>query len=452
MLSDMVIRSVVIKNFRCLKDIYLKLNKFNIIWGLNGTGKSSIFESIYLFKQYTRKNISSTSRGDEFRIGYGDYKDIFRNGNLEEPITIDIELQVGKSFRERINRITNKINKIFSSREMDDDLISQKYRSITYRYSFSFRNSVLFYDISYFLDDEEIMSFGTDKSEIKGNIIRFNIPKSIRNEILIHQQSTDILSPLLFSEVKDYHELINLYAELSIQLNNRFRNNVNRYYLLNPMRATIPISTQTIPIPDWIGLNGKYVLEFLSQIWGSRKYKEIKDKIAFWASEFGLQDLSAGWHGGQILQADFEDPETGYVFNLSFAGTGSRQLIPVIIQLFNSPRGSTIAIEEPEISLHLEWQIKLFEMFYDAISQNKQIIISTHSPDFIPILEGFLKKHPDMIKFTSVYSLNKKEDGSSVIKIPITKKGNLTKLPKNLKNAQDKLMKQFIDNLPVDEA
>jgi len=454
----MPVKFILVRNYRCLKDVHLKLKKLNIIWGLNGTGKSSIFESIYLLKQYTQKKLNFQGPfSTEFDIDFGSYNDIFKKGESEEQITLYFEVPIGKKSTQRISSILNEINHVLLEMNMPSELfeiIGKPFNSIGYRYCFSIEDNNLIYDITYLRgnsDTEEIVSFQTVFDEVGREKLKYKIPSILAETTEIHPSSTYPLSHLEYRNIELYNKLAKIYADLIDIFNKIFISILNRYYILRPMRATIPTKTSTISLPEWVGLCGDYVIEFLSHIWSSRKYENIKNKIQYWAGEFGLKKLSAGWFDQNYLKADFMDPETGAILNLSFAGTGSRQLLPIIIQLFNSPKGSMIVIEEPEISLHLEWQCKIFEMFYDAIKEGKQIVITTHSPDFIPILENFLKNHKDMIKDTIVYHLDKKQDGSTAKEIKISAEGNLKKYPNSIKNAQQDLIAKFFVKLPSNE-
>ena len=64
---------------------------------------------------------------------------------------------------------------------------------------------------------------------------------------------------------------------------------------------------------------------------------------------------------------------------------------------------SIILIDEPELSLHPEWQQKILE-FYKGIGENNQIIIATHSPHIVP-----------SCKKEEVIVLDR-EDGKTVVK------------------------------------
>ena len=71
-------------------------------------------------------------------------------------------------------------------------------------------------------------------------------------------------------------------------------------------------------------------------------------------------------------------------------GEGLISLFYIIDALYDSQPGDTIAIDEPELSLHPAYQRKLMQLFIEY-SKDRQIILSTHSPYFVqvaPICKG----------------------------------------------------------------
>jgi predicted ATPase len=154
-----------------------------------------------------------------------------------------------------------------------------------------------------------------------------------------------------------------------------------RLYFLSSHRGQISRQESTAVVARWVGVSGQFLLPLLSLIQSSSipEYEAAWSKIQEWATEFGLLKLKAGLRAANLVRADFLDSELKTTINLAFAGYGSRQIMPVIAQLFWAQPGSIIMIEEPEISLHPEAQVKLGELFAEAVQENKQIIATTHS-------------------------------------------------------------------------
>lgn len=73
--------------------------------------------------------------------------------------------------------------------------------------------------------------------------------------------------------------------------------------------------------------------------------------------------------------------------------SGERQLIYIFLKLVNSSRKTIFLMDEPEISLHLEWQEKLISEIM-KLSPDCQLIIVTHSPAIV--MNGWMDSYIDI--------------------------------------------------------
>jgi predicted ATPase len=60
--------------------------------------------------------------------------------------------------------------------------------------------------------------------------------------------------------------------------------------------------------------------------------------------------------------------------------SGQKQVLALIIAVQNAKQGSLILIDEPELSLHVDWQSALVEQLHAPLT-GSQLVIATHSPD-----------------------------------------------------------------------
>ena len=100
---------------------------------------------------------------------------------------------------------------------------------------------------------------------------------------------------------------------------------------------------------------------------------------------FKIMDVDAKLVG---LSADgkseplFENGQ-GKSFNIESLSSGEKQLFIRALSLkFLNANNCLILIDEPELSLHPEWQRKIVHV-YEQIGENNQIIIATHSPHIV---------------------------------------------------------------------
>ncbi|WP_462270442.1 AAA family ATPase [Desulfobacter sp.] len=73
-----MLNSILIKNFKSLKDVRLSLTSLNILAGLNGSGKSSLIQALLLLRQSVKKDGSCglILQGEDF-LHLGTGKDVF---------------------------------------------------------------------------------------------------------------------------------------------------------------------------------------------------------------------------------------------------------------------------------------------------------------------------------------------------------------------------------------
>lgn len=87
-------KSLSLQNFKCFKALEkpVEFSQINIVTGSNGRGKSSIFQSVLLLAQSYEagKDWLSLKIKGKF-IDLGNYRDVVRNGDINEKMTIVVE-------------------------------------------------------------------------------------------------------------------------------------------------------------------------------------------------------------------------------------------------------------------------------------------------------------------------------------------------------------------------
>jgi predicted ATPase len=100
------------------------------------------------------------------------------------------------------------------------------------------------------------------------------------------------------------------------------------------------------------------------------------------------------------LQFQFEDGAK--LDNLFHLSSGEKQMLVVLLTvLLQKHRESILIMDEPEISMHLDWQLELLNHI-QKMNPNCQVLLSTHSPGII--LEGWqsrIRNMSDLLTKTS---------------------------------------------------
>lgn len=105
----------------------------------------------------------------------------------------------------------------------------------------------------------------------------------------------------------------------------------------------------------------------------------------------------------------FED-KSGNQFDIESLSSGEKQLFLRALSLkFLNANNSIILIDEPEISLHPQWQQKIISV-YENIGENNQLIIATHSPHVVGDIESkqlrIIRRHKDKVFIVDNERLN----------------------------------------------
>lgn len=90
--------------------------------------------------------------------------------------------------------------------------------------------------------------------------------------------------------------------------------------------------------------------------------------------------------------------QSGKIFPLTNLSSGEKQLLIILGQSLLQEEGVHIYIaDEPELSLHVEWQEKLVSSL-KGVNPNSQIIFATHSPDIVGEFTNSVIKVEEAIK------------------------------------------------------
>ena len=192
-----------------------------------------------------------------------------------------------------------------------------------------------------------------------------------------------------------------------------------------------------------VGTKGENTIKALSILSGPSGDSMAMLKVKQWAEKFGLPGLIAGViaHSseGSGVDVSYEDPDFGVRLNLPMAGFGSQQMLPVIGQLFCAPPGSVVMIEEPEISLHPHGQIILPDLFIDAMNNNRQVIVTTHSQIIVSAIRHAVKRKKLKPEQVALYDMVKTASGAGRKRLQIDEDGTIPGWIPSFAEAEDKM-------------
>jgi len=200
-----------------------------------------------------------------------------------------------------------------------------------------------------------------------------------------------------------------------------------------------------------VGRSGEDTLNLLSYLFASPKYREVTAKINEWAQVFGLDSLTAGWARHKELQGGFSDPNTSTPLGLQYSGYGSQQILPVIAQIFAAPKGSSILIEEPEISLHPAAHIDLIRLFATGVRFGQQILLTTHSST-LPLALSEAAQFGLTPDDVAIYHLQRQRDEVLVQELEVDSVWSIRGWIPSFSAVERKLLKKWVEKADLDSA
>ncbi len=123
--------------------------------------------------------------------------------------------------------------------------------------------------------------------------------------------------------------------------------------------------------------------------------------------------------------------------NLTDVGFGVSQVLPVLVQCFYAPPGSTTILEQPEVHLHPSAQAELADLFIEAIAakdENEkphhiQLLIESHSEHFLRRLQRRIAEQKIRAIDTAIYFCEMTSSGSILKHLEMDDYGNIKNWP-----------------------
>ena len=434
-----MITKLRIKNYKSIGEDLpaLQLKPLTIFAGKNSSGKSNILEIIAILAQTTRldRNILRSLEGS---LGYGEF--------IRYMNTPDFPLFEFIAHKKDLKRHIT----------IETHITDEKNRNIGYLYSLMPNDREIHHSI--FENETKLVELCTFKNGESSWKHSFSYPDKLKS--LIPLGDTEyILNPQCLNFGHNEKTISNIIDENNELISNarkiieKISNHYNRFYFISALRGDIKpaIEVSGITEPEIrLGKHGEGLIEILSLIFRKPEYERISEKIIKWTGKFGLSKIKAGWWGGNLLSSDYIDPDLNTRLNMAVASHGSKQVLTIITQLFWTPPRSIIAIEEPEISLHPEAQVLMQEMFAEAIKEEKQIIITTHSSFLLLAISEVVRKgliSPDDI---AIYHIEKGDEGTTANppkSLEINENGYITGWIPSFVRVEDQLFRDWAEKI-----
>lgn len=413
-----------IKNFGKIEYAKIDIKPLTIVVGLNDTGKSFVTKGLYsilsafnidyltmqseqiikianIYIQKLDEELGSAK--DKKQIKYIDelleelatfIKDLKKsNFNLQEAILTSNE----------VKSIKNNLKNVFLN--FEDNI---KKRVIVYK-----KTENYLAPFGSLLKELDVLT--TDTLQVYGN----KVIESIRENLIKNFQV----------EISTLHNFNNKTKSINFDLNNfcqiELLNNSNRLSLnpsgvdeIQKLRNVIYIDS-----PIFIRLKEAFEAQEKNKSFKYRNFLDKEDILKGYPKY--IDDLYALLNQKTIFENNFSDlinkieniingsvdinsnneikytiSNTSHTIPISLAAMGIANLgiISLLLKKGIIDKGSFLILDEPEVHLHPEWQIKLIEILYELSKNGINVVIATHSIDLIKYIQLLVKKDEEAKK------------------------------------------------------
>lgn len=471
-----MLKTLKINNFKCFNsETSIDFSKLTILSGLNSSGKSSVYQALIgLMQSDSECQIDENLKLPIFStygklLKLGTVGDVFNS--LETPFCLDFELKE-KFYSYRFELIEKNIvlTKIRITDGPDEDSpyyevsydLKNKTLTVQARLALSFTGYQIQYIIDEYLIDRGII--GKDKDSLS-EFVSFQKAKALvfKNQQLHSffiplEEVINCIDPAIREQIDEtdfnknlieaYDEKptrhVGLYVSGSSLFDSMFRfeylppdrEKPRRYYELsnenddgmNSILSKAKDSSVRIPY------------RFAD---GEEKKGSLIEAITYWSNYIlGIEKVEQD-HSIEGIVTTLLITQDGQQHPINMVGYGISQALPVIMKVLASSCDFYI-IDEPEIHLHPQAQIRFAQFFKEMAQLGKQIIVETHSEYIINYLiyESLLAEDNDLV---SMYWVKKDGLNSKIEKIEWDKYGFINNKPEGFSDGMHDIASKFVE-------
>lgn len=389
----MAIKKIKVSNFKSFKDLDLELGKFNVVIGANASGKSNFVQIFRFVKDIANQGLDNaiSLQGSEYLANLG----VRFPKILSIKVVSDLEFGIGLD--EKLVAIINEAVYEFALRfknartgfEVVNDRLTLKVGYVPYQKGKKTK-----------LKKTKLLGTGEIVVRNDNGTPRFSLKRPTNVKI----KTSDIFPAFMREKFAPKTLLLQTHPYFNLPpLERAFSGAI---YDFDPK-----LSKKAAPVTGKSELeeNGSNLSLVLKNIVEDadkkRKFSNlIKDLLSF-VSDLKTEKFVDKSLLFKLRENYFKD----VYFPASFISDGTVNISALLIALYFEEKALCI-IEEPERNIHPSLISKVMDMMKDA-SKNKQIIVTTHSPEVV--------KHADL---ENILLVSRNKEGFTTISRPSKKK------------------------------
>lgn len=400
-----MLEHISVENFKALRNADINLGVVTVLIGANGTGKSSVFQTLVVLKQ---------SRGtDELRtdgphVSLGQYRDIVHNNEETEEICIRLTNLV----HEPIEPLFRSESRFFYEAVFDTRGIRSQQGKIELQGAIQFVGGHIARPKAYSTARPKTFEYHGVSFNIKGH-----------STIALPLRQSGGSFPSEDDKSRIQFELgEKCFGKLFSAINDTL---ANTYYvpavrgLSEPSYPLTDGPTQDLSSVGSADLQARHVASTLAY------RRDLEAKVSSWTKRVTGTSIEAPIIPKRQVAVEAVVGSRRRM-NIVNEGFGTNQLLQPFLQLAIAPSGSLILIEEPEIHIHPAAQNRLCKILVEvAKEERKQVLVTTHSEHILTSLLTSVASHELKAKELAVYFFEKDKDEAKVSPLSVDYRGQV---------------------------
>lgn len=432
-------------NFKSIERLEsFELKPFNLLAGVNSSGKSSLIQALLLLKQTLcgkdallsldgpyvwARSISDlayrrSKRGFSFQMSFSpeelgtsssDFKEYMRDSDTLSSITLILEFKDRQPCVSEFElHLQGKKNSYFRlhRNEIDAGFVFSTNMPIFLAHFSEYINPSSKVIRRLKVEDVDFINFfpifATFESEDRQLEYSFLILKDLRQALIHYLDKISYIAPVRVSPQLD------LPLRTGIRYDGVDMDGANTRYILAEKKYTMVDSEHTL---------GEAV-----SYW-------ICDKLHL------AQSIDSSRNKDTNLYRTTLNVHNNLPVDLIQTGFGNSQILPIIVQGLLMPRDGLLIVEDPEVHMHPSVQADMVDFFLYLVSQGKRVMVETHSDHVITRLRRRIIESSDGIQhLINLYYVVNTDGSSRYIPISFDAQGDFLDeqfLPEGFMDTQD---------------
>jgi len=467
-----MLETISLENFKSFKNLHeLKIKPVTILAGTNSCGKTSILQSILLFRQSfesqdPNQNILLNGRF----VHLGTFANLIYGKDENESISFTFNFRIGKD----VQRLWTKGTTRYPLFLLIQYIIPEKYwhrnKEFTIRFKISFNITKgkridtfikpininkLYLEILDISNNKVLTSLDITEAEkntkkYKVNLTKTELMMDFQKRKKLNKKNINEILELEFNKFIPYiksndntdedtriffHSMISQTVRRIVDLLDQL---FSTYSYIGPLREEP--SRRYIYEDEIIEIGKKG--ENAAYIYLSKKMEDIKqqyfynykDHKFYQEKQIKLRAAVEKWMNEMDIYNFEPEPNNEIIYlnlnsnasietrvNIADVGFGVSQIFPIILAGLRIPKSHTLLLEQPEIHLHPKLQMKMADFFVSLALSEKNVIVETHSDHIINrIVRRIVEDNDhDLSKLIGIYFIKPTPNGSLIEEVKI---------------------------------